>query len=124
MRVLYAIAIVLLVIAGLAWAIVGLFDVNILAMFGADSPITALIYILLGVAAIIVAYTAAQTLRSGGERETRPEGAQPPEGGTPVSGRQTGRTRAGDTPHTPGKAGSPTEPAGTGAKGSGPRGKE
>lgn len=126
MRILYAIAIIILIIGGLAWGIVGLFDVNILAMFGADNPITALIYVLVGLAAIVVAVTAARTMRSGGERETRPEAAQPPEGGTPVRGggtERTDETRPGDTPQRPGRASKdPKKPGTTGATGAGPGG--
>ena len=55
MRIAYAIAIILLVIGGLAWGIVGLFDVNILEMFGIRSPVTIAIYVLIGLAAILVA---------------------------------------------------------------------
>ena len=100
MRIAYAIAIILLVIGGLAWGIVGLFDVNILEMFGIRSPVTIAIYVLIGLAAILVAIGGRRYLRAG-EHESRPEGAQPPEGGTPVTGRKTERTKTAGTPARP-----------------------
>ncbi len=48
-------AIALLVIGGLNWALVGLFRVDLVAaVFGVMSPITRFIYILVGLAALVV----------------------------------------------------------------------
>ena len=53
MKTLNAIALVLIIVGGLNWGLVGLFDFNLVAaIFGTDTWITNLIYILVGVAAI------------------------------------------------------------------------
>jgi uncharacterized protein len=53
MKALNAIALVLIIVGGLNWGLVGLFDFNLVAaIFGADTWITNLIYILVGLAAI------------------------------------------------------------------------
>lgn len=124
MRIVYAIAIILLIIGGLAWGMAGLFDINILEMFGADSPITMLIYILLALAAVVVAVVSVRTMAAGSDGKSRPDAAQPPAGGTPHSARAgTEATRPGDTPHKPERATKdPKKPGTTGATGAGPGG--
>jgi uncharacterized protein len=53
MKTLNAIALVLIIVGGLNWGLVGLFDFNLVAaIFGTDTWITNLSYILVGVAAI------------------------------------------------------------------------
>jgi hypothetical protein len=53
MKVLNAVALVLVIVGGLNWGLVGLFDFNLVsAIFGIDSWFTNLIYILVGLAAI------------------------------------------------------------------------
>ncbi|MFC5548967.1 DUF378 domain-containing protein [Massilia aerilata] len=47
------IAMALLIIGGLNWAMVGLFDVDVVAsLFGAGSPATRLVYVLVGISAL------------------------------------------------------------------------
>jgi uncharacterized membrane protein YuzA (DUF378 family) len=61
MSALDYIAMALLIIGGLNWAAVGLFDVDIVAtLFGAGSPATRLIYVLIGISALYSIYTAAK----------------------------------------------------------------
>jgi len=53
MKALNATALVLVIVGGLNWGLVGLFDFNLVsAIFGADTWITNLIYILVGLAAL------------------------------------------------------------------------
>jgi uncharacterized protein len=59
MSALDYIAMTLLIIGGLNWAMVGLFDVDIVAtLFGAGSPATRITYIVVGLAALYSIYTA------------------------------------------------------------------
>jgi uncharacterized membrane protein YuzA (DUF378 family) len=58
------IAMALLIIGGLNWATVGLFDVDVVAtLFGAGSPATRLIYVLVGLSALYSIYTATKMSR-------------------------------------------------------------
>jgi uncharacterized membrane protein YuzA (DUF378 family) len=58
------IAMALLIIGGLNWAMVGLFDVDVVAtLFGAGSPATRLVYVLVGISALYSIYTAAKMSR-------------------------------------------------------------
>jgi uncharacterized membrane protein YuzA (DUF378 family) len=51
-------AMALLIIGGLNWAMVGLFDVDVVArLFGAGSPVTRIIYVLVGLSALYAIYT-------------------------------------------------------------------
>ena len=53
MKALNATALVLIIVGGLNWGLVGLFDFNLVsAIFGVDTWFTNLIYILVGIAAI------------------------------------------------------------------------
>lgn len=53
------IAMALLIVGGLNWAMVGLFDVDVVAtLFGAGSPATRLIYVLVGISALYSIWTA------------------------------------------------------------------
>ena len=53
MKTLNAVALVLVIVGGLNWGLVGLFDFNLVAaLFGVDSWFSNLIYILVGIAAI------------------------------------------------------------------------
>jgi uncharacterized membrane protein YuzA (DUF378 family) len=55
------IAMALLIIGGLNWAMVGLFDVDVVAsLFGPGSPASRLVYVLVGIAALYSIYTAAK----------------------------------------------------------------
>ena len=55
------IAMALLIIGGLNWAMVGLFAVDLVAtVFGPDSPASRLVYVLVGLAALYSIYTTAK----------------------------------------------------------------
>jgi uncharacterized membrane protein YuzA (DUF378 family) len=55
------IAMVLLVIGGLNWAMVGLFDVDVVAsLFGPGSPASRIVYVIVGIAALYSIYTASK----------------------------------------------------------------
>lgn len=58
MKVLHMIAFILLVIGGLNWGLVGLFKYNLVeSIFGMDSTLTMLIYILVGISALYIGVT-------------------------------------------------------------------
>ncbi len=53
MKTINIIALVLIIVGGLNWGLIGLFDFNLVsALFGTDSFVTNLVYILVGLAAI------------------------------------------------------------------------
>ena len=53
MKILDIVAIVLLIIGGINWALIGIFEFNLVAaMFGELTMLTRIVYILVGVAAI------------------------------------------------------------------------
>jgi uncharacterized membrane protein YuzA (DUF378 family) len=55
------IAMALLIIGGLNWGIVGLFNIDVVAsVFGIDSPGTRLVYVLVGLAALYSIYLSAK----------------------------------------------------------------
>jgi uncharacterized membrane protein YuzA (DUF378 family) len=55
------IAMALLIIGGLNWAMVGLFDLDVVArLLGPGSPATRIVYVVVGVAALYSIYTAAK----------------------------------------------------------------
>jgi uncharacterized membrane protein YuzA (DUF378 family) len=57
-------AMALLIVGGLNWAMVGLLDVDVVAtLFGAGSPATRLVYVLVGIAALYSIWTAAKMSR-------------------------------------------------------------
>lgn len=59
------IAMALLIIGGLNWAMVGLFDVDVVArLFGPGSPATRIVYIVVGIAALYSIYTTAKMGRN------------------------------------------------------------
>ena len=54
LSVLGTIALVLLIVGGLNWALVGLFNLDLVAtLFGDMSPLTRIVYVLVGVAALV-----------------------------------------------------------------------
>ena len=56
MKTVYTIAIILLVIGGLNWGLVGIFDWDLVAkIFGDMSTVTRIVYTLVGISAILVA---------------------------------------------------------------------
>ena len=53
MRAFNVLTLVLLIVGGLNWGLVGLFDFNLVAaLFGEDSPLSRIVYILVGAAAL------------------------------------------------------------------------
>ena len=53
MRVVNVIALVLIIIGGLNWGLVGFFDYNLVdAIFGTDSAVARVVYALVGLAAV------------------------------------------------------------------------
>ena len=61
MSALDYLAMALLIIGGLNWALVGLFEVDMVAtIFGPGSPASRLIYVLVGLAALYSIYTTAK----------------------------------------------------------------
>lgn len=59
MSALDYIAMALLIVGGLNWAAVGLFDVDVVArLFGGGSPATRLVYVPVGISALYSIYTA------------------------------------------------------------------
>jgi uncharacterized membrane protein YuzA (DUF378 family) len=61
MSALDYVAMVLLIVGGLNWAMVGLFSVDLVAtVFGPDSPASRLVYVLVGLAALYSIYTTAK----------------------------------------------------------------
>ncbi len=69
MSALDYLAMALLIVGGLNWAMVGLFDVDMVAtIFGAGSPATRIIYVVVGLAALYSIYTTAKM--AGSKRST------------------------------------------------------
>lgn len=65
MSALDYIAMALLIVGGLNWAMVGLFDVDMVAvLFGPGSMLTRVVYMLVGLAALYSLYTIAKMARS------------------------------------------------------------
>lgn len=61
MSALDYLAMALLIIGGLNWAMVGLFDVDMVAtIFGPGSPATRIVYVVVGLAALYSIYTTAK----------------------------------------------------------------
>lgn len=58
MRILHIVVVALIIIGALNWGLVGAFDFNLVAaLFGADSVVSNLIYILVGLAALVAIFT-------------------------------------------------------------------
>ena len=122
MRTLFTAALAVLVLAGLLLGLTGAFGLNLIeAMFGADSVLTAILYILAGLAAIAVAVLAIRGVTPQVKEDMRPDAANPPANPDPTRGRTS---RAGSTPAEPKEAGDPKEHGTTGSTGTGPRGTE
>jgi uncharacterized membrane protein YuzA (DUF378 family) len=57
MKVVFAVALVLLIVGGLNWGLVGLFGFDVVAaIFGAGSIATMIVYVLVGISALFVAF--------------------------------------------------------------------
>jgi uncharacterized protein len=58
MKAVYTIAMILLVVGGLNWGLVGLFNFDLVAfLFGAMSGLSRVIYTLVGISAVYAAFT-------------------------------------------------------------------
>ncbi len=59
------IAMVLMIVGGLNWGLVGLFDFNLVAaLFGSQSPLSRIVYVLVGLSALYSIYTASKMAAS------------------------------------------------------------
>lgn len=66
MKALNLVTLILVIIGGLNWGLVGLFDFNLVAaIFGAGSVLTRLIYVLVGLSAIWQLVPFVQAIRAG-----------------------------------------------------------
>jgi uncharacterized membrane protein YuzA (DUF378 family) len=66
MKVLYWIALVLVIVGGLNWGLVGLLDYDLVAsIFGDMTTITKVIYDLIGLAAIYMIFSASKCCKKG-----------------------------------------------------------
>ena len=64
MKVLKIIAIILVIVGGLNWGLVGLFNFDLVAaIFGAMSSLSKIVYVLVGLAAIYVAVISKSLLK-------------------------------------------------------------
>lgn len=58
MKTLHKVAVLLLIVGGLNWGLVGLFNYNlVMALFGGYPAVEMLIYVLVGLSAVYVAFT-------------------------------------------------------------------
>lgn len=58
MKTLHVVSLVLVIVGALNWGLVGLFDFNLVAaMFGAETGVTNLVYVLVGLAGLTVIFT-------------------------------------------------------------------
>lgn len=65
MKTLHVIALVLVIVGALNWGLVGLADVNLVAaIFGEDTALSNLIYILVGIAGLTVIFSDPWTSRT------------------------------------------------------------
>jgi len=64
MKIVNLIAVILLVVGGLNWGLVGLFNFDLVAtLFGAMSLLARIVYTLVGISAIIVAISAKKVIK-------------------------------------------------------------
>ena len=73
MKALHMIAFTLLVIGGLNWGLIGLFEYNLVGkIFGDMSQVSKIIYILVGLSAVLEAVTHAKNCRHCGNKMGQP----------------------------------------------------
>ena len=73
MRAINFITLLLVIVGGLNWLLVGLFDFDLVAaLFGEMSPLSRIVYVLVGISAIVQLVPLFKTL---GEGETRAQAA-------------------------------------------------
>jgi len=72
MRAINSITLLLVIVGGLNWGLVGLFDFNLVAaLFGDMSPLSRLVYILVGVSAVVQLVPLFQGFGAGDARTQR-----------------------------------------------------
>lgn len=65
MNALDWIAMVLLIVGGLNWGLVGLFDIDLVAaLFGTQTPLSRIVYVLVGLSALYSIYTSSKMASS------------------------------------------------------------
>lgn len=76
MKTVYLLALILAVVGALNWGLVGLFDFNLVAgIFGEGALLSRLIYVLVGLAGLVLIFTASERPRqrvSGGPASPEP----------------------------------------------------
>ena len=71
MKTLTWIALILLIVGGLNWLLVGAFNFDLVAaLFGDMSPLSRIVYILVGLASLCILFMSAKLTRSIGNRST------------------------------------------------------
>ena len=71
MKTVTWIALVLLIVGGLNWLLVGAFNFDLVAaVFGDMSPLSRIVYILVGLSALCILFMSAKLTRSIGNRST------------------------------------------------------
>ena len=71
MKTLTWIALILLIVGGLNWLLVGAFNFDLVAaLFGDMSPLSRIVYILVGLSALCILFMSARLTRSIGNRST------------------------------------------------------
>ena len=64
MKILKVISIILVIVGGLNWGLVGLFNFDLVAaIFGAMSSLSKIIYVLVGLAAVYIAFISSSLLK-------------------------------------------------------------
>ena len=64
MRNIHLLATILVIIGGLNWGLVGLFEFDLVAaIFGPMTPLSRIVYVLVGASAVVLAFTTARTFR-------------------------------------------------------------
>ena len=72
MRAINVITLILIIVGGLNWLLVGAFDFDLVAaIFGADSALTNLVYILVGISALWQIIPLARSFSDGEHRAQR-----------------------------------------------------
>jgi uncharacterized protein len=73
MRATHITALILAIIGAINWGLVGLFQFDLVAALfgGVEEPLSRLVYVLVGIAGIVLVFTSATFLSHGGYRHAR-----------------------------------------------------
>ncbi|MEO7365562.1 MAG: DUF378 domain-containing protein [Sphingomicrobium sp.] len=72
MRAIHSITLLLLIVGGLNWLLVGLFDFDLVAaLFGDMSPLSRIVYVLVGVSALVQLFPLFRTITGNDTRVQR-----------------------------------------------------